>query len=315
MKEYWKLSQMKSDNNIIYSIYIYIDIIVCKILYSSYLDDYILFDFSKFNHFYKNNFITYKKQLKFWSHFNSPEAVNSFEDKFIFNNIFCDFINRKYMLVNSFTTEKDILLFINNAKNVIIKPIKGICGKGIYKLDHSNDNELRQFIDSAKKNIYIIEEFIENEDTLKKLNPSSLNTIRVVTCIDKNNKTHIIKTVLRIGTTSSCVDNVHSGGIVCSINTEFGIVDSYAYDRAGNKYIKHPVSNIIIMGFKIPHWENLKPYIETITHIKPEARYVGWDIAITNMGFELIEGNTHHAADVLQMCDQTGKYKQVLSYL
>lgn len=248
IKKYWELSQIKSDNNITYSIYIYI--IICKLVYSSYFDDYLLFDYFKFNHFYKKKIITYKKQSKLWKLFNSKDAVNIFKNKFIFNNVFREYINRKYMLADSFTTEQDIMQFINNAKSIIIKPIKGICGKGIYKLDYSNNNELEKFINSTKESTYIIEELIENEEALKKLNPFSLNTIRVVTCLDQNNKTHIIKAVLRMGTTSSCVDNVHSGGIVCSINIDYGIVDSYAFDRNGNQYIKHPTSDIIIMGFK-----------------------------------------------------------------
>lgn len=314
IRQYWEIAQKYSNHNAYYAIYIFFDLIICKLFYASYLDDYILYEFYKFNHQHIKSFITNKKQMRLWREFNSKEAIHLFTNKPLFNKKFSQFMHRQYILATNATTDES-LNFIKQHNTVIVKPVDGVCGKGIYRLKSNNPKDLESFIISLQSNSYLVEEIIENEESLKKLNPSSLNTVRVVTCLDKALQPHIIKAVLRIGTNNSCTDNVHNGGIVCSINTEHGIIDSYAYNSKGDKYIVHPLTNTPIVGFKIPGWEKLPSYIKEVARIETGARYVGWDIAITPNGFELLEGNTDHAADVFQMCSLEGQYKQVLSYL
>lgn len=52
--------------------------------------------------------------------------------------------------------------------------------------------------------------------------------------------------------------------------------------------------------FRLPDFENLKKIIIELTHKVSEARFVGWDIAITPNGYELVEMNCPGGHDFLQ---------------
>lgn len=59
-----------------------------------------------------------------------------------------------------------------------------------------------------------------------------------------------------------------------------------------------------MVGYKLPHFEELKSYIYKLCMIRPNIRYVGWDIAITPKGFELIEVNCPGGRRLLQVYDR-----------
>lgn len=156
---------------------------------------------------------------------------------------------------------------------------------------------------------------IENINSIKLLNPPSLNTLRIVTFVDQAGKAHVVKSIIRIGASNSCVDNASSGGIACSINDKLGIIDSVGKTHSGLTYLIHPVSQIQLLGYPIPYWEKIEQYINELTKVEPKARYVGWDIAITKSGFELIEGNMSPGVNVTQMCDMVGKWKLIKTFV
>lgn len=56
----------------------------------------------------------------------------------------------------------------------------------------------------------------------------------------------------------------------------------------------------MMLGFKISNFDELKKYIERLSNVIPSARFVGWDIAITPKGLELIEMNCPGGHDFLQ---------------
>lgn len=77
-------------------------------------------------------------------------------------------------------------------------------------------------------------------------------------------------------------------------------------DALGNdNYLFHPASGIAMPGLQIPRFNEMKAFVVQLAHHLPGARYVGWDIAITPEGFEVIEGNVSPGACSLQ-CGQIG---------
>jgi len=137
----------------------------------------------------------------------------------------------------------------------------------------------------------LIEEFIIQHDDLMKLSPSGLNTIRIFTQV-VNNRVDILGTRLRI-TINSVVDNLAAGNIAANINTETGIVDGVGVysDITKTDETIHPISKIDIVGFQVPFWEESIKMVKEAALLHPENRSIGWDVAITNKGPELLEGN------------------------
>lgn len=42
---------------------------------------------------------------------------------------------------------------------------------------------------------------------------------------------------------------------------------------------------------KIPMWDKVLETVTNAAKLIPQVRFIGWDIAITNSGVEIIEGN------------------------
>ena len=68
-------------------------------------------------------------------------------------------------------------------------------------------------------NNFVVQELIHQADVLATLNPSSVNTFRVITYI-LDDRIHICPIALRLGRSSSDRDNIHYGGVCIGINAE-----------------------------------------------------------------------------------------------
>ena len=77
------------------------------------------------------------------------------------------------------------------------------------------------------------------------------------------------------------------------------------------EYECHPYSQIRFDGYDIPEFKDCIKIIEEISTIEPEARYVGWDIAITPYGLELLEGNIPPGEDITQIAAGRGLWYEV----
>lgn len=86
--------------------------------------------------------------------------------------------------------------------------------------------------------------------------------------------------------------------------------------ESNRKQIKHPASGIIMPGLKIPNWEEV---IKTVTKAAMKMErigYIGWDVAVTENGCELIEENINYpGTNIIQMdgFECYGKLQKFLS--
>ena len=62
----------------------------------------------------------------------------------------------------------------------------------------------------------------------------------------------------------------------------------------------HPVSQFQVVGYQLPDYEKLLDYIHHLMNVDRTARFVGWDIALTPKGYDLVEMNCPGGHDFLQ---------------
>jgi hypothetical protein len=156
----------------------------------------------------------------------------------------------------------------------------------------------------------IIEQVIVQHPEMARMNPFSVNTIRVITMLDHEGKVHIITTCVKFGGSAKCISNTLGGGYCCHVNTETGIIDGLGHDIHGNKVFHHPVSGVVIPGYQIPNWEGVYNYVCQLAMVMPEGRYIGWDVVILENGYDVTEGNLHPGQD-FQACDGIGRWNQI----
>lgn len=152
--------------------------------------------------------------------------------------------------------------------------------------------------------IGVVEDVLQQHEEMNRMNPSSINTLRIVTILNETGP-HIVYAHIRIGNSDRPVDNLHSGGMFAPIDLDRGVIQYPAYDKARHTYQEHPRTHTTIQGFAIPYWEEAKAMCLEASQIVPQMRYVGWDVAITPTGPVFVEGNNLPGYDILQMPPHT----------
>ncbi len=273
----------------------------CLIKYGARPIDYYRFEFYLKNRFARNRYLTFYRYMRLTKKLAIHSSGIS-ADKVAEYKTYSDFIHRPWFKASKTTTKKEILTFIANNKRVIAKPNKGEQGHGVMLFDYTDDNSssIEQLMQLLKTEDFVVEGAVINCDKLKELNPSSLNTLRVVTMIDSRNNPHIIGGWLRVGAPGKVVDNWGGGGVGYNVDMQTGIIDRPGRDKLNNAYLHHPGSNIAMPGFVVPEIDKIRQIVTKLAMVRPDARYVGWDLAISPTGIELIEMNFPPGHDMMQ---------------
>ncbi len=98
---------------------------------------------------------------------------------------------------------------------------------------------------------------------------------------------------------------------MASIDSETGILRTNGIDESNNEYARHPDTGIPIKGFKIPQWEEAVDLAKKLACVVPTNRYIGWDLALTDHGWVMVEGNSSAQMGLHQFCDLKGMRKNL----
>lgn len=245
-------------------------------------------------------------------------ACAFFENKGVFNSDFNKFVGRTWFLSDdiSFNQFREI---VSGLDKIIAKPLKGIEGIGIriYNVKHSLKRYRELFSEIVSGPSSIVEEFVVQHPAISEIYPNALNTIRVMSFLD-NGEGKILNAVMKFATTSN-VDNYYQGGLAAGVDVKTGVLCTNGVDYQGNLYELHPYSGKQLKGFQIPHWDKVVELIREAAAIHPEFSYIGWDIAITPDGPEIVEGNHNQGAYLCQypfaVCLNEGRRSTIDPYL
>jgi hypothetical protein len=172
-------------------------------------------------------------------------------------------------------------------------------GESVFKLAVSKGeilmNNIPCSLDKLRKQLasgfYVIQKRVIQHAELDRLNDSCVNTVRMVTIHD-GRRAHSFVSYLRIGTGTGLVDNLIQGGIGCAVNKD-GRLYERATDIVGNHvWIKsHPKSNVPFGSFTIPFYGKAWEVVISMHNAFHCFFMIGWDVAITEAGPVIIEGN------------------------
>ena len=195
------------------------------------------------------------------------------------------------------------------------KPVDGIKGKGAFRL-RVQDGSV--FINGREENPatavgalsgrYILQDVISQHPSLSAIHPSSINTVRVVTAMNRG-EVEVLIACLRVGAAGRSVDNWASGGLIIAIDQNAGVLRGPGFFKPGKGLTAdtHPDTGITFDGYQLPY---LRDAIEIAVSAHRHARglhSVGWDLAITPDGPLLVEGNDNWDGAIPQTLDHTFK--------
>ena len=136
--------------------------------------------------------------------------------------------------------------------------------------------------------------------------PASVNTLRIMTFND-HGKSRILWMGLRIGNGVHAVDNFHARGMVVGIDPETGRLIGNAVNTDNEEFSHHPTTGVQIDGFQIPCFEEAKELVLKAALESDKILVVGWDVAISENGPLIIEGNRRPGFVLPQVAEGRGR--------
>lgn len=292
--------------------YVKIDMIRNFLKYKIGYTDYFKSDYINLTKEKKKDFLTSKNYISVINYLNPKQYRVVMNDKLVFNQIYNKYLKREYLDIRR-ANISDIKSFLKDKKNVFLKPTTSFGGQNIEKIEVSKIKDIKLFKDNAiKKGQYLLEEEIKQHDYVNEINPNAVNTFRIIT-LYKDGVVYILANSFRISLDLNpaiqCRDSYlrldEDGKPLCKFIDDDGVI-----------YDKHPLTGFDFNSIdKIPFVKEAYDMVKEAALLVPEIRYIGWDVAITNDGPCIIEGNEFPSYGLIQNYllnkDNPGHLKQI----
>ena len=196
-------------------------------------------------------------------------------------------MNGYYYIGGKAVSKDEAVQYCQNLDNVLIKPSLGTHGDGARRLIVKNGitnisgKPIEKVFDDYGEN-FCIQGFIQQHESMKALNPTSVNTIRVLT-YRSGMEILVLYTVVRIGRKDKEIDNESAGGISTVINKD-GRLGKYAYGDPGVDKVEFTDSGIRLEGYEVPSYEKVVDTVKRLHYSLPFFNLVGWDVAVGQDG-------------------------------
>ena len=275
-----------------------------------------IYDFKKYGY---DSFVTDTTRYLNTVFINYPnrEMLNDKYACYLFLKDFTDKVVPVYGLVNNgylFAVNKyrDADELFENERKVVLKPRQGRGGEGVivlnvdqgrFTMPGKGEVEFPTVIRSLKN--YVLVPFVQQHAYASKIFPGSLNTIRLMTCI-LNDKPVLLRAGHRFGNVNTGnVDNFSQGGVSTIVDLETGVLqDPVMWDsknRRRQTVEVHPYTGAQILNVQIPRWQEVRHSVLALHESIKFIKFVGWDIAVTENDYRIIEANYASDVDGLQM--------------
>lgn len=298
----WEMSRVDSKRSGRGRLEIIQDAIMCRKRYNCSINDYLAFGFSMLDKKYREDYLTV--------HMNylTSKQINDmrYENKWLAYQALSEFFKRDVIhLIES--SDEEVQAFMGKYQSFFAKEPDSFGGKGVKFIEQGEYEGLNGMALAEalrEKGLYVLEEPLVQHEALNCFNPSSVNTLRIITITNKKLESIFLPFVLRVGASASKVDNVRSGGYYTLLDNEGKVaLDGYYQESYQNDELivkKHPVTGLEPLGFQIPYFQESIEMIEEMARRVPQVPIVGWDICITPDGPALVEFNAFPSIDFNQ---------------
>jgi len=199
--------------------------------------------------------------------------------------------------------------------DLISKPVLGRCGVGVESWAYLTDGHYREkesaelsppdlisWLSKAScATPYILQEKVGNHPKLAGLSRGGLCTVRLVTCRDVMAPPEYLSAVFRMPTGASITDNFDGGGLASPVQKDDGVLGpAIAKSLDSTPLDIHPNTGTRVRGVKIPFWEQIVRLCLDAHEAFPTLCSVGWDVAVTENGPLLVEGNSTWCVELMQ---------------
>ncbi|HDZ42119.1 MAG TPA: hexapeptide transferase [Bacteroidetes bacterium] len=299
--------------------------------YPALITDIVLSSFrynmSLLDYFYYRFYMHGKDERKLWAGsgfmyeyqliMNPKKSRDVLQNKISFLNSYAPFFKRGYADIKQLLNDSTLVrkMLDNPSGKLVMKASGGQVGAEVevIRCSEYTPESLLSLMES--KNFDLLEDYIIQHPDLMDLSPSGLNTVRIITQLI-DGRVEFPGARLRISV-NSYVDNLAAGNLAAPVDIETGLVygPGIYSDITREEADTHPVTGQKIKGFRVPYWNETIDLARAAALYIPENRSVGWDIAVTELGPELIEGNHNWCKLLWQLPVKKGLKYELEKYL
>lgn len=221
---------------------------------------------------------------------------------------------------------------------LVVKPSSGVLRESVYLLSREDDTFvedsgarysakglLQALSEDPTYDRFIVEQRVENHPALAELSgTTALQTTRVITGVDDAGEPAILLAFQRLISGANVVDNFRRGrlgNLVAELSLDEGTIVRAVTGHESGVALKsvetHPTSGHRLIGFQMPHWQELREMVVDGARKLMPIRTIGWDFAVVPDGPLVIEANfgwsPEHANAVRQsdqLLDYCGRVKR-----
>jgi len=252
----------------------------------------------------------YQKQM------NPPQFRDILDSKVKFHKAYHRYFRHQVFSRADLQADSSRFDLLAKYPQLVLKEAHGKCGLGTH-FYLTKDLTVHSLLAKMQQEGFdIAESWIEQHPEMNRLSPSGVNTVRIITQLNHKDTVDVLACRQRISVNSS-IDNLASGNLAAAIDASTGLIEGPAVysDITKPEETYHPVTKTEIVGFQIPYWQECLEMAKAAALEHPQNRSVGWDIAVTDEGPTLIEGNHDWCKLVWQLPVKQGMKATLLSYL
>lgn len=277
-------------------------------------DEYRVYHFRDKTLSEKREYVSSELRAKVIAALNTQEGSDLLNDKYGAYCRLSSLYGREAVLLDSENGPAAFREFCGRHSSFVRKNNYDSLGRGIARVDvqpGSDSDSLYEEITADCKRV-LLEELISPCPEIKRLNPDSVNTVRVITFLDGGEPV-IQDAFMKIGRKGSFIDNGGAGGIFVHVDPVTGAFDTGGVDETGAEYESHPDHGYAFRGIELPDWSEALKTAKAAALMVPEARYIGWDLTRTDSGkWIVVEGNAKTQFFAQQMTRGRGVRKDFL---
>lgn len=254
--------------------------------------EYFWFHFDGKTSEQKKTFFTKKMFRKLLKRNNSPEFVQILNDKYIFSQTFSEFTGRKVIRSGKAMSMEELEKLFEDSERIVYKPKDGSGGEGIRVIEKNDYPDLKVLADKLRSMPDgVVEQWIRQNEAMSAAYPDAVNCIRIAT-LYRDGQCHWLGAVFTLGQNHNKITNSFQGALFGLIDVDTGIVTTDLCSYSDEIFKAHPDTGFIAKGFKVPYWKEVLELTARAAAVVPQVGYIGWDVAISENGPVLIEGNS-----------------------
>lgn len=195
----------------------------------------------------------------------------------------------------------------------VVKPVSGQRGIGVRILQrraggaaepHGSTmswTALARELEAGPGSALLVQPRLRPRDDVRRLSGrDALQTYRVVTLVDEDGRASVIYALIRLAVGDVLLDGFRStdsgstGNLIARIQLDGTLAPPVAAAPSGYGLVRvprHPHSGVVLAGAPAPGWEEARALALRAAEAFVPLRTVGWDVAVTDEGPVIVEGN------------------------